>query len=126
MLITLEEIRELGVSCPCVSKHVPLPTQFHKHHVIPKYLGGTDTAENLLILCPTTHYNIHSLLQKYARYKGTPPGSVRKHYSDFVQRLAKQAWDGRATRRGTSEGTDNIVDPWWEEQVNGHDSSPAD
>lgn len=120
MLISLEEVRELGVMCPCVGKHVPLPTQFHKHHIVPLYLGGSNDKSNLFVLCPTTHYNIHALLQKYGRNGGTPPGSVRKHYSDFVQRLAKQAWDGRntpATASMAGESMQFVVDPWWEQQA---------
>lgn len=117
MLISLERVRELGIMCPCVSKHVPLPTQFHKHHVVPKYLGGTDDKSNLFVLCPTTHYNVHKLLQYYGKHKGEPPGSIRKHYSDFVQGMARKAWEGRRTLLGSSLGGTPIVDPWWQEQM---------
>lgn len=127
MLITLEEVRELGVMCKCVGKHVPLPMAYHKHHIIPKYLGGTDSKENLLVLCPTTHYNVHALLQHYGRYKGTPPGSVRKHYSDYVQGLAKRAWEGRRSLFSATDtpGDYPIIDPWWEEQGHSHEDSSS-
>lgn len=88
-----------GKKCPCVGKHVPLPTVLHRHHIVPLGMGGPDIPENEIDICPNAHYNIHDLLYEYRRYKGTPPGSVRKHYSDWVQKYAKLGWDG-AVRKG--------------------------
>lgn len=82
------------VTCQCVGKHVPLPTVLHRHHVIPKYLGGTDASDNLITICPTTHNSVHGLLRQYARFKGLPPGRIRKHYSQYVQDLAERGWSG--------------------------------
>lgn len=64
--------------CSCVGKHVPLP---HK-------LVSVDVGEDSIYLCPTTYYNLLCLREEYARFRGTPPGNVRKHYSEFVQKLA--------------------------------------
>lgn len=61
--------------CLCVGKHVPLPHLLHQ----------LDDGE---YVCPTTYCNVLSLLSEYRLHGGRPPGSVRKHYSDFVQRLA--------------------------------------
>ena len=66
---------EIVDKCVCVSKHVPLPI---------KYLTTHNTT-----LCPTAYSNLQSLLSQYETYKGTPPGYVRKHYSDFIQNLAR-------------------------------------
>ncbi len=31
----------------------------HQHHIIPKALGGPDTAENLITLCASHHRGVH-------------------------------------------------------------------
>jgi hypothetical protein len=84
-----------SVGCVCVGKHVPLPMQLVSHFIVSPYHGGLDEPVNLVWLCPTTHFNVHALLDEYERYDGTPPGSVRKHYSEYVQRLAAAGWEGR-------------------------------
>lgn len=67
--------------CKCVGKHVPLPHLLHE-------------MSNGEYVCPTTYCNVLSLLSEYKREGGRPPGSVRKHYSDYVQRLAREAYTG--------------------------------
>lgn len=39
----------------------------HEHHRIPKSLGGRDTPDNLLRLCPTCHDLLHNVAYKLAR-----------------------------------------------------------
>ena len=73
----LEEYPE-EIVCKCVSsKHVPLPKVYYKLLV-----NGT-----IVWLCPTTYYNMNKLLTAYRMYDTVPPGSVRKHFSKFVQDL---------------------------------------
>ncbi len=95
--------------CKCVGKHVPLPTVLHSHHIVPVYLGGGDESSNRVYLCPTTHDNVHSLLRQYAKYKGRPPGSVRKHYSEYVEHLAERAWAGATSRAAIHEVISTIL-----------------
>lgn len=95
-----KEVEQLTVSadesvCLCSGKHVPRPHILHRHHIIPISFGGDNARENLIDLCPTTHENVHNLLRQYKKFNGRPPGRVRKHYSDFVQRLAQEAWNGK-------------------------------
>lgn len=90
--------------CRCVGKHVPLPTLLHSHHIVPKYLGGSNDGFNLVWLCPTTHTNVHALIREYANHGGTPPGKIRKHYSEYVQQLAAQAWAGKKVMAVVREG----------------------
>lgn len=74
--MSLEEVRE----CRCVSKHVPLPLTY-----------VTVRTSNMDIeLCPTAHANLMSLLSEYDSHGGLPPGSVRKHYSEFIQTIAQK------------------------------------
>lgn len=88
-----------GNNCPCVTKHVPLPTVLHKHHIVPLSWGGPNTAENIIKICPNAHYNIHDLHRYYKWHNGRPPGHIRKHYSKFVEDLAQRGWDGRDPAR---------------------------
>lgn len=66
------------MSCSCSQKHVPAPRQY-----MSLTTGGIEHT-----LCPTSFYNIMDLLAHYRANDGEPPGSVRKHYSTFVQYLA--------------------------------------
>lgn len=68
-------------TCNCSNKHVPKP-----HKLIKVELGE---AEVEYYLCPTTYYNLVKYLDLWSNGNGEPPGSVRKHFSEFVQRLAK-------------------------------------
>ena len=46
------------------------------HHIIPKSLGGTDTAENLVRLSPREHFIAHLLLARiYSGRDGMRMGS---------------------------------------------------
>jgi hypothetical protein len=40
-------------------------------------------------LCPTSYVNLKHFLVEWEKNGGIPPGSTRKHYSDYVQGLAK-------------------------------------
>ena len=51
----------------------------HKHHIIPKHMGGTDDPSNLIELTPGEHAEAHRLL--YEQYG---------HWQDYV------AWQGLA------------------------------
>lgn len=85
--------------CLCVGKHIPKPMELHKHHVWPVGEGGPDTKANLLILCPTTHANVHRLWRLYERYDlegRRPPWSELKGYSEYARSIVER---GRELRR---------------------------
>lgn len=67
-------------TCNCSNKHVPKP-----HKLIKVEIGEVE-----YYLCPTSYYNLTTLLDLWKSCNGEPPGSVRKHFSDYVQRLAKE------------------------------------
>lgn len=52
-----------GRACACVWEHRPPVLELHRHHILPLYLGGPNTADNIVWLCPTTHTNVHELLR---------------------------------------------------------------
>lgn len=81
----------LKTSAPCQvhRQHVPVSHQNHHHHVWPLALGGPDVTENIIIVCPTGHYNIHTLLDQYVLHRGEVPWSVLKRYG-FSERDVAQ------------------------------------
>ncbi|XAO54285.1 homing endonuclease [Yersinia phage vB_YenM_P778] len=38
---------------------------YHRHHINPKSLGGTNDAENLVYLTPKQHFTVHHLLIRF-------------------------------------------------------------
>ena len=73
MKITLVSSNEL---CECVGKHIPKPTRLYKVD----YSGG------YIFLCPTALDNLRSLEIEFLSIYGEElPGSIKKHYSKFIQ-----------------------------------------
>jgi hypothetical protein len=71
--------QEKAKECKCCSKHVPLPT------VMKEYAGTT--------LCPTTFSNVVEYKRLWIALGSRPSGSVRKHFSDYVQQIVEQTID---------------------------------
>ena len=69
--------QERAKECKCCGKHVPLPT------VLKEYNGVS--------LCPTTFSNV----MEYKRiWKSSRPlGSIRKHFSEYVQQIVETTID---------------------------------
>jgi hypothetical protein len=74
MKITLVNTNEV---CECVGKHIPKPNKLYR----------VDYADGFVYVCPTAYANLIALEEEYAKYGGLPPGSVRKHYSEFTHSL---------------------------------------
>lgn len=81
--------------CLCVADHNPNPMRFHVHHKIPRSWGGSDEPENLVVLCPTTHNNVHKLLNEYVRIDAIPSWEIRSRYGSLARSLARHAWNNR-------------------------------
>ena len=78
--------------CPCVAEHVPKAVELHRHHLLPSYLGGGDTDDNLVWICPNTHAATHELLRLYLRAGGPPHHDVINDYPRHARVLALKAW----------------------------------
>jgi hypothetical protein len=89
-------LEEPDAKCKCVGKHIPRAMELHRHHVWPLGEGGPDTKANLLILCPTTHSNVHMLWRLYEKYDGRPPWDILKNYSEYCRSIVEK---GRELRR---------------------------
>ena len=76
----MNEYQYKAKECKCCSKHVPLPT------VLREYEGIT--------VCPTTFGNILEYTRIWNVIGSRPPGSVRKHFSEFVQQIVEKNING--------------------------------
>lgn len=71
--------QEKAKECKCCGKHVPLPVRLKEYDGIK--------------VCPTTFDNILEYKRIYNEFGKRPPGSVRKHFSDYVQQIVEQSID---------------------------------
>lgn len=88
--------------CNCVTKHVPKALELHKHHMWPIAEGGPDGSSGLVILCPTTHSNVHKLWRLYEEYDGRPPWDMLRNYSEYARAIVEK---GRQLRQEASVPT---------------------
>jgi hypothetical protein len=75
----MSEYQEKAKECKCCSKHVPLPI------VMKEYDG--------IIVCPTTFCNIVEYKRIWDSYGSRPMGSIRKHFSEYVQQIVEKTID---------------------------------
>jgi hypothetical protein len=75
----MSEYQEQAKLCKCCTKHVPLPT------VMKEY--------NQEMVCPTTYYNIIEYKRIWESYGKRPIGSIRKHFSEYVQQAVEKTID---------------------------------
>lgn len=77
--------------CRCVKNHTPQVTRTHIHHIWPLGLGGPDTKENKKPLCPTTHGEVHLILEAFQR-KGKRLERQRG-WGQYAYLLAVRGWE---------------------------------
>jgi hypothetical protein len=65
--------------CKCCGKHVPLPVRLKEYHGIK--------------VCPTTFDNIIEYRRIWNESGSRPPGSIRKHFSEYVQSIVEDSID---------------------------------
>jgi hypothetical protein len=75
----MSEYQDKAKECKCCNKHVPLPT------VLREYNGS--------VVCPTSFANILEYTRIWNVIGSRPPGSVRKHFSEFVQQIVEESID---------------------------------
>lgn len=71
--------QENAKKCKCCTKHVPLPS------TLKEYDGDT--------LCPTSYYNVIEYKRIWLEIGSQPVGSIRKHFSEYVQHLVERTMD---------------------------------
>lgn len=65
---------EQAGKCPCCRQNISEEDEWHTHHILPRCKGGKDTLDNLVLVHPNCHRQIHS--QNLTVVK---PVSARKH-----------------------------------------------
>lgn len=81
-----------GQVCACVVDHRPKVVELDLHHILPLYLGGPDTPENTVWVCPNTHRATHELLRLYMKAGAPPAQTVLDDYPRFARALASRGW----------------------------------
>lgn len=91
--------------CRCVRKHNPMTANTNDHHVCPKSWGGNNELPNtmgdgnLVTLCPTTHENVHQLLNLCVHLGRWPTKSERLrsglNVNRYTMKIAKLGWEHR-------------------------------
>lgn len=76
----MSEYQEKAKECKCCGKHVPLPT------VLKEYNG--------MMVCPTTFSNITEYTRIWNNLGHRPAGSIRKHFSEYVQQIVESNMSG--------------------------------
>ena len=71
----MSKYQELAKECRCCNKHVPLP-------IVLKEFNG-------IKLCPTTFSNVMEYQRVWNELGTRPPGNIRKHFSDYVQKIVE-------------------------------------
>lgn len=75
-------------------------THYHKHHILPKHMGGSDDPSNIIILTPAEHAEAHRILyethgkwQDYIAWQGL---SKRMDNESIIREKARLGNIGRA------------------------------
>lgn len=74
--------------CWCVKTHSPMVNRTHIHHIHPLSMGGPDTPANRIPLCPTTHGEVHLILEHFAR----GDRKRRASWGKYAYALAVRGW----------------------------------
>lgn len=86
-----------GQHCHCVADHRPAPLELAKHRIFPGEFGGTYTKANVVWLCPTTHVNVHEILDLLIGMNGLTEHEVRvlidRPVSRYAYQIARQGYD---------------------------------
>jgi hypothetical protein len=76
----------------------PKKKGFHRHHIVPKHMGGEDIKENIVYLTPEEHALVHlELYEKYGKYED----------AQAFNTLSSQWLDGRSVS-GYKQSIDHI------------------
>jgi RNA-directed DNA polymerase len=52
--------KEQGGLCPVCAQPITKMTGWHNHHIVYKTLGGTDKADNRVLIHPNCHRQVHA------------------------------------------------------------------
>lgn len=93
--MVLKVLPRLGNFCTVHRYHRPVPLRSVQHHIYPKEWGGETKKANLVWVCDTGHYNIHTILDQMIktasdrRLKGWNKNEWSTAREGFTQMRAK-------------------------------------
>lgn len=71
---------------------IPKKEGYHRHHIIPKHMGGDDSKENLVYLTPEEHAEAHwELWEKHGKYEDVMAFNYLKKANDARGKGYKQS-----------------------------------
>lgn len=76
--------------CRCVKSHSPKVNRTQIHHIWPQGMGGPDTAANKIPLCPTTHSEVHLVMEAFDRAGRVTPR--KGGWGQYAYDLAVRGW----------------------------------
>lgn len=86
-------LRTTTQPCELHSKHHPTSHVNHRHHIWPQGKGGPNISDNIVVVCPTGHYNIHDLMEQYIMLGGDVSWPTLKRYSFEERKYAKLGYE---------------------------------
>lgn len=86
-------------TCVVHASHCPSVHEPDHHHIWPQGEGGPDVAQNLVVVCPTGHRNIHELIREYEAAGGVPTWEVLRRWNPAERALALRGWIGMTEGR---------------------------
>ncbi len=92
--------------CQQHSRHHPASHLNEQHHIWPLGMGGPDSPDNRVVICPTGHNNVHALLKLFQLHRGEPPYAELRVFAFGERELARLGWQRyqAGTRAGTGAG----------------------
>ncbi len=92
----MSEEQLMTTTLPCqvhIARHIPNSHVNHRHHIWPLGYDGPDVPENIVVVCPTGHANIHKLLDLFIRTSGEIGYNTLKAWSVQERHYAKLGWE---------------------------------
>lgn len=86
------QVRMTVQPCELHHRHMPETHLNHRHHIWPLGEGGPDIQDNIVVVCPTGHTNMHCLLKEYKTHMGNVPYTVIRTYSVEERKYAELGW----------------------------------
>lgn len=81
---------------------------YHKHHIIPKHLGGTDEESNLILVTIEEHAEIHrKMYEKHGRWQDYVA------WKGLLKQLDKQEITKIKLSESGKKGAALSAKPWW-------------
>ena len=98
-----------------LNRSISMTIYTHKHHIIPKHMGGTDDPSNLIVLTIEEHaqahldlYNEHGYTQDHVAYRMLLGQINKAEAIKILQKAPKSLrWKSKMSKRMTGENNPN-------------------